>query len=443
MHHPGLTPVARRGRLRIRATRPLWAWAYVVAALLMGWFIPRIDAGPLARVSALRPEQVMTFLSSVSSGMMAFTGIAFALMFIVLQFGSTAYSPHVVSLFAKDPILSHAGGVFTGTFLYTLMALRGVGSLSDQRTGAFTVWVAFAWLLVSVYMLTSLVRVFASLEVTDVLYRLGDAGREKSARHRRPYSIEAEREDRKLRESARAAERESRLTQTILHAGGPLYFVSLDVPRLVELARGANGIIRVPMALGDSVTGGAPIAHIHSTGGSLVPEREIEDAVGLDRRRTLEEDPKHELRLLVDIAIRALSPAINDPTTAVHALDQIEAVLAILGTSHLDAGAVKDDAGKLRVVYETSSWEEYLELGVSEIQTYGAGSVQIERRLAALFEFLAGRVPETRRPALNRLASERSSSIRSAFPDVRFRTRAEPPDRQGLGHTSRPAPRVT
>jgi uncharacterized membrane protein len=94
-------------------------------------------------------------------------------------------------------------------------------------------------------------------------------------------------------------------------------------------------------------------------------------------------------------------------------------LLVSLGHSHLETGAVCDATGALRLVYEATTWDDYLELRVAEIQHYGAASVQVQRRLAELFAFLAENVPEARRPAVERLAGP---------------LLAAPRDRQGLGH---------
>ncbi len=124
----------------------------------------------------MEEHQIVAFLQAVAAGMMAFTGIVFSLLFVMLQFGSTAYSPRIVSVIGRPRTLGKAGGVFIGTFLYALMALRGVGALGQGATSDFTIWVAFAWLLGSVYMLVRLVESLAGLIQTNVLYLLGDTG---------------------------------------------------------------------------------------------------------------------------------------------------------------------------------------------------------------------------------------------------------------------------
>jgi uncharacterized membrane protein len=98
-------------------------------------------------------------------------------------------------------------------------------------------------------------------------------------------------------------------------------------------------------------------------------------AVHLDRERTFEQDPKYPIRILVDIAIKALSPAINDPTTAVQTIDQIEDLLRRLGECDLDAGYASDANGIVRLIFPMPTWEDYLTLAFDEIRQYGVTSV--------------------------------------------------------------------
>ena len=84
--------------------------------------------------------------------------------------------------------------------------------------------------------------------------------------------------------------------------------------------------------------------------------------------------PKYAIQLVVDIAIKALSPAVNDPTTAVQALDQIEALLLRLGRRRLDIGAFCDRGGNLRLFLPFPAWEDFLRLAFEEIRAYGANS---------------------------------------------------------------------
>jgi uncharacterized membrane protein len=146
---------------------------------------------------------------------------------------------------------------------------------------------------------------------------------------------------------------------------------------------------------------------------------------------------QYAIRLLVDIAIRALSPAINDPTTAVQALDEIGDLLLRLGHSCLATAPMCDAGGVARVVMPLPSWEDFLRLAFEEICSYGASSVQVMRRMNALLTELIAALPVERRPALGYWKYRLRTSIERHFPDLDQRRDASAGDRQGLG-VSRP-----
>jgi uncharacterized membrane protein len=404
------------------------AGAYVLLALVLGFVVPRLRHGLFGWVNPdLHTDQVTSFLASVAGGMMAFTGIVFSLLFVMLQFSSSAYSPHLLPMLSRNRTLVHAAGVFTGTFLYSLMALRGVGIGEGGSTPGLVLVVAFAWLLASVYLLLRLVRVFSGLAITDVLEMIGDLGWREVDRTYTPYCRDKKKAHRGDEDRAPAGPR-----QTYRHVGQPRYVIGLDVPRLVTLAAASDALIHVLVSIGDAVTVGVKLAVVYGGRGD-VTEKLVRAAIRLDHDRTLEQSPKAAIRLLVDIAIRALSPAVNDPTTAVHSLDQIESMLLRIGNSDLDVRTVPDEHGTPRVWTRAPTWEDYLDLALTEIGQYGAGAVQIERRIAALLSQLREQLPEERWGAIDRVAGEQKVILNETFGDVALRGRAERLDRQGLG----------
>src|SRR6185295_16771164 len=128
----------------------------------------------------------------------------------------------------------------------------------------------------------------------------------------------------------------------------------------------------------------------------------VRSAVALGPERTLEQDPMFAFRILADIGLKALSPAINDPTTGVLALDQIHRLLRTVGKRRLRGEEITDGSGHVRVIYRTPNWEDYVQVSCREIRTCGAGNVQIARRLRAMLINLVTALPEHRRPALDR-----------------------------------------
>jgi uncharacterized membrane protein len=142
--------------------------------------------------------------------------------------------------------------------------------------------------------------------------------------------------------------------------------------------------------------------------------------------------------VIVDIAIKALSPAINDPTTAVLALDQLQRLLRTVGRRELRGERIVDDQGLVRLIVRTPNWQDFVDLAFMEIRHYGGGSVQIVRRMRAGIETLIGALPEQRRPALLKELEllDRTVENRFAFPEDRALARI--PDTQGMGGPSTP-----
>ncbi len=135
----------------------------------------------------------------------------------------------------------------------------------------------------------------------------------------------------------------------------------------------------------------------------------------------------------MDIAIKALSPAINDPTTAVQALDQIEDLLIRLGQRRLRSGEYRDDQDALRLVVPLPSWEDFLRLSLDEIRYCGANSVQVMRRMNALIKNLITALPAKRHAALRDWERRLHATVSRTFEDDLEKQDASVADRQGLG----------
>jgi uncharacterized membrane protein len=157
-------------------------------------------------------------------------------------------------------------------------------------------------------------------------------------------------------------------------------------------------------------------------------------AIDLQWERTFEQDPKYPIRLLVDIAIKALSPAINDPTTAVQTIDQIEDLLRRLGQCELDAGYICDSCGIVRLIIPMPNWDDYLRLAFDEIRQYGATSVQVMRRLrSALLGLMSSLPAGERAKAVQRYIEHLDLAVEHSPLDAEDRFMARQDDRQGLG----------
>jgi uncharacterized membrane protein len=154
----------------------------------------------------------------------------------------------------------------------------------------------------------------------------------------------------------------------------------------------------------------------------------------------MEQDPLFSFRILVDIALKALSPAINDPTTAVLALDQIHRLLRTVGRRQLRGESIRDQSGERRVILRTPNWEDFVNVACVEIASAGAGNVQIARRLRAMIENAIDSLPPHRHPALIHQRDRLDRMLTSLYPMPDDLALARIPDPQGLGGSSHTRP---
>jgi uncharacterized membrane protein len=413
-------------KLRRAQIRPwLIPLLYALAASTIGFTIPRYSSLFLPKfVSTMSVGAAIGIYSAIASGMIALTGIVFSIAFLMIQFSATVYSPRLVLWVARDPVLSHALGIFTATFLYALTALAWVDRNNTGRVPLISLWTVVLLLFASIAMFISLIHRIGMLQVNRMLIFTGAQGREIIAGLYPPIELPA----------ASSPDEPTRLppTQTLLHQGKPEVVQAVNLPVLVGLASHTGSLIEMVAAVGDTVLDSTPVLRVLG-GNQSIPTEDLLGAIVLGNERTFEQDPKYAIRLLVDIAIKALSPAINDPTTAVQALDQIEDLLLRLGRRRLEIGAFRDHEGKLRVVIPFPSWEDFLRLALDEIRFYGASSVQVMRRMKALVSEMISVLPEERHAALRRWQERLQSTINRSFSDVQDKLGASAEDRQGLG----------
>lgn len=410
-------------------------WIYIIAALAMGFLVPHLNRWVFTDwISPVDKSTLTSFFSSIAAGMITLSGLVFSLIFVLVQFGSATYSPRITRIFAHTHVLHHSLGIFTGTFLYSLMAMRTIGMEQTEPVSGFTIWLGFIWLLASITILAKLVGVFATLTVTNILVELGRLGRNSVARVYTPWSSSMAQKDEKKSDSELTPQKFD-LAQSVIYEGEPGYVTRYNTEKLLALATGMDINIELPYAIGDALKDGAPVALIY---GKKITDAygRLREMVALGRERIFADDPKYAIRLLVDTAIRSLSPAVNDPTTAVQALDFLESLLRRIGNSNLAIGTIRDSAGAIRVIYKTPTWEDYLQLGLSEIMQYGATSIQVERRLEALLQFLQQAVPVERAIAVANFVKHRRTLAAHSFEDTTFREWAEMADREGIGSQS-------
>jgi uncharacterized membrane protein len=220
--------------------------------------------------------------------------------------------------------------------------------------------------------------------------------------------------------------------RTILHRGTSAIVIAVNLEALVAEAKRSGCVIEFAPRVGDFVAVDEPLFMLRGNA-AAIDERVLRGLVAFGRERTIEQDSTFAFRVIVDIAIKALSSAINDPTTAVLAIDQLHRLLRTVGKRALHDAEIFDGEGQLRVIFRTPDWEDFVHLTFREIRQYGAESFQVTRRLHAMIENLLQSLPERRLAELRQELDllDRTLARLHVFPeDLAF---ARIPDSQGVG----------
>jgi len=422
-----MTELIRRSWLREHAVIPIVA-IYLLAAIVLGVVGARAGALLGGVVSPISSASAIAILSAIASGMMALTAIVFSLALVAIQFAGTAYSPRLGFL-GRTPFFAHTLGLFTGTFVNALLAIRTVDLAGSPGINVSVVVIAMLWLLASIVVLVLFIPQLRGLLISDVLMTLYDRGAAAAVRvyeHAAP-DVEA---------AIPAPPPNLPVTSIVRHVGRPSYLVGLDLPRLARYGVDAGAVVVISPAIGDAVVAGDRLAIVLGASRPLAEAR-LRDAFWLAPERSLLNDPAYAIRLIVDVAIRALSPAVNDPTTAVTALDELDGLLRLLAERQLEADQLADQHGVIRVIRAVPSWDDLVTLALTEIQQYGRDSFQVQRRLATLLSDLFELLPTHRRPVIERFARWRATSASKELLAAEAWAAASACDRQGLGHPQR------
>ncbi|MFF5308604.1 DUF2254 domain-containing protein [Streptomyces massasporeus] len=368
-------------------------------------------------------EDAKAVVSAVGSAMMTFIGVVFSISLVAVQMASGQFTPRVVRLFVRSRITKATFAVFLATFVLTLLVLTSFDSVDDPRavTTVPLVQSVLTLCMVGLSLLLFVLYVNATLRLMRISHVIA---RIASESFRVPASMP-------VPVGGQAAPAHGTETAWVPHDGRAGVLRDVHIARLVRVARKHGVVLRLIPRIGDFVVPGMPVLAVH--GGPVPPRRALRYAISVGVERTYHQDLGFGLRQLSDIALRALSPAINDPTTAVQALDRVVQFLAALSRRPLDAALHRDRAGAVRLVQPVPDWTELVDLGFTEVRGCAVGSPQISRRmLAGLDDLLLLAPPERREPLLRHRELLRQA-VDLAAQTASDRDFALRPDRQGIG----------
>jgi uncharacterized membrane protein len=394
---------------------------FVLAGIALAFGLIAIDrAGDYKVVSTSvtgSASSVQQILTTTAASLVSLMSIVLSLTLVAVQLAMQQFSPRIVRSLFEDRRNQIAVGIFTATFVYTILVIRQIDDQKNVVPG-LAVLVAYLLTLVSLAALFLFVQhAGQSIRVTGIIDRVGD-------------STHAQLERLEPLEHGDAGESRDGNVVLAPDAGN---VNKLDRAALVALARDAGTVIELVPPLGDFVSHGAPLVRVE---GSLSAEQReaLLAAIEIAQERTHEDDPSFGLRKLVDIAQRAIaSSPFDDPTTTVQAIHRIQDCMRVLATRKLPDGRCRDDEGKLRFVYRTLDWPGYVRLAFDELRLVGAGSPQVARKLRATLEDLRRVAPPERQAPLVRQLDLLEDAVRREVDEETDLEAALAPDGLGIG----------
>lgn len=373
----------------------------VLLAIAAGILLPAFDQtigralAPLRPVFASSPDAARELLGTIATALVTVTSLTFSLTVVTLQLASGQYSPRLLRTFARDRFVQRTLALFLATFAYSLTALQNAHDEHAGDTAQVSVSVAVFLALLSVIGLVFfLAHLVAEIRVETMMHTVW------------ADSIAAAGQ---IFEATDAAEEDARMPQPphdadLVDAGSTGFLVSVDEQSLMSAAAQAEAVVLVNRAPGDWLVCGEPLAYVWSCDRRDPLDRRrlellagaVTAAVRTGNERTPVQDVGYGLRQLTDVAVKALSPGINDPTTAVHALGYSSALLCDLAQRRLGYKSLR--CGEVtQVVIRQPTFAELLDLAIAQPRRYGAGDPALLARVFTLLREVARQATDARR----------------------------------------------
>jgi uncharacterized membrane protein len=413
-------------QIRSYARSSLWVvplvtmpFAFLTTRLLR-WIDPGWD------LLVLSPKGAEATLQLVVTATLSFVVFTFGSLLVAIQVASAQMTPRIIATtLLRNDVVKYTVSLFIFTLLFALTSQNRI----DKDVPELVVFVA-ALLGISCFAAFFYLIDYASrlLRPISILSHVGQGGLAVIASvypdlSEGPASPNGERY--KLQQPKRS----------IVHQGTSGIVLAINLDAIRAEAEKTGGVIEFVPQVGDFVAVDEPLFKLYD-GADGIDDDVLSAMVAFGSERTMEQDPTFAFRIVVDIALKALSPAINDPTTAVLAIDQLHRMLRSVGRRHLRTDEISDRSGQLRVICRTPNWEDFVWLAFSEIRACGSNNLQIVRRLRSMVENLIDTLPEHRHLALRQELSLLDRDIEKHFHHREELALARVADSQGLGGRS-------
>jgi uncharacterized membrane protein len=359
---------------------------------------------------------------------LSFIVFTFGSLLVALQVASAQLTPRIIATtLLRDPVIKYSVGLNVFTLLFAVSGLNRTESTVMELATFVAALLGVACLASFLFFIDHAARL---LRPVNIVALVCDEGMEVV---RKVYAREGA-ETQAAGDAGRRYVAEGPAL-VVSHRGRSQIVLAIEIDSLVAEAARTNGVIEFVPQVGDFVATDEPLFKLYGLAASI-DEDKLRECVAFGSERTMEQDPMFSFRILVDIALKALSPAINDPTTAVLAMDQIHRLLRFVGKRRLHDEIVHDSAGQVRLVLRTPNWDDFVHIAFTEIRACGANNVQIARRMRAMLENLIRSLPVSRHAALRAQIDLLDRTLPDHYSLAEDLALARVPDSQGLGGAS-------
>jgi uncharacterized membrane protein len=413
-----------RYRIKLYIRNSIWFFPAlsIVAGLVTVALLTRYERAQGWEMKVSR-ETARAIMGTVAASMFSLVVLVSSAILVAVQLASAQLTPRIIAMIYRNPVRKFVLAVFVFTFTFSvglLVRLEGGMPLLTSYIAAYGFLFNLALFL---YFIDSMGK---TLRPSSALRTVAQLEREVIR------TVYQRRLDKHMSgPPAPIRNLETKPGRIVLNTVDGV-LLAFDMKGLVSLAEQSNCLIELIPQVGDFVAAGDPLFRIFQ-GEEFMADDRLRNSVALGAERAAEQDPLFAFRIIVDIASKALSPAVNDPTTAVLAIDQIHHLLRDVGNRYLAQGWETDRTGQLRLVYRTPSWDSFVHLAITEVRQYGRDSMQVTRRLRAMLENLIETLPDRRTPLLYRELNLLEGAAKRAFPEPEDQTLAEIGDSQGIG----------
>jgi uncharacterized membrane protein len=417
------------------------------------WMATYDTYGLQSRFLAVSADEAHSILERIFTLNLSCLVFSFGSMLVAIQVAGGQYTPRIIATtLLRDNVIRWIVGLFVFSLLWThrTMAELGQSAIVPQLQVLLATIIGLASLIAFILLIdysarlmrpVSLIARVAEQGISVIKSIYPDPFDEEAGQMYSPGAHEGASCSQQSAVKAAAtstANRNEPGPRIVFHRGRSGVVLAVNLKGLAHEARRCGCVIEFAGQVGDFLATDEPLFYLSGACNALseASERRLQHFVALGSERTMEQDPMFAFRIEVDIALKALSPAINDPTTAVLAIDQLHRLLRLVGKRSLANRAVSDESGYPRVLFRTPDWDDYVHIGFREIRQCGAGSLQIERRLRAMIENLMKTLPAARHAALRRELGLLDATIMREHIFDEDIALARIPDTQGLGGAS-------